>query len=217
MHEKSGGTDGGGAGGSGPASAVIQVERPESVLLDQLHRIADFRCSKSERINRFFAHDCQRLLAFNYCRVFILPNPDDPTEVWGYYTLSPSLLSQKRTTRSDQNRTIGGYSIPMVLIGYMGKHDGAPKGFGKSILVDAARRVYWIGDLAAWGIMLDSEGGPDNKKLWEWYQQQGFKIAKPETDKENPDRGVLYAALKQLIPELAAQSAARPASPQKAS
>ena len=209
MHEESGRADGSGAGGSGPAPEIVQVERPKSVPLSGVHRTGDFRCSKSERINRFFTHDCQRLLDLNYCRVFILPNPDDVTEIWGYYTLSPSVLNQKRTTRSDQKRTPGGYPVPMVLIGYMGKHDGAPKGFGKSIIVDAARRVHWIADLAAWGIMLDSEGGPENKKLWHWYQQEGFKIAKDETDKPDPNRGVLYAALKQLIPELNAQAVQR--------
>jgi hypothetical protein len=87
----------------------------------------------------------------------------------------------------------------MMLIGFMGRHDGAPQGLGESLIVDAARRVYLNPDLAAWGLMLDSEGGPDNIKLWEWYRRQGFTPAKAD-----PKLGVMYAPLKKLIPELSA-------------
>lgn len=204
MHDESGGADRRGAERGGPAPEAVRVEPLKTVHLSDSHRIADFRCAKSARINGFFGKDWPELLAHNYCRVFILPNPADATEVWGFYTLSPYYLVRPRTTRSDQDRTIRGIPVPMVLIGYMGRHDGAPKGLGGSLIVDAARRVYLNSDLAAWGLMLDSEGGPNNAKLWEWYQKQGFKPAKPDPKEAetDPNRGIMYAALQKLIPEL---------------
>jgi hypothetical protein len=63
-------------------------------------------------------------MANNYCRVFILPNPDDHTEVWGFYSLSPSLLSRGTATGSDQKRVPKGLPIPMALIGFMGRQSG---------------------------------------------------------------------------------------------
>ena len=89
-----------------------------------------------------------------------------------------------------------------MLIGFMGKHDGTETGLGESLLVDAARRVYMNRDLAAWGLILESEGGPENARLWAWYQKQGFKPAR--VTKENPNPRLMYAApLQDLIPELA--------------
>jgi hypothetical protein len=85
----------------------------------------------------------------------------------------------------------------MALIGFMGRHDGAPKGIGAGLVVDAARRVHRSQDLAAWGLMLDSEGGEANAKLWKWYVDQGFT---PARDKDRP--AVMYGALKKFLPEL---------------
>jgi len=60
-----------------------------------------------------------------------------------------------------------------------------------------ARRIFRSGDFAAWGLMLDSEGGEANKKLWNWYIAQGFTPAK---DAHRPS--AMYAALKKFLPEL---------------
>jgi hypothetical protein len=127
-----------------------------------------------------------------------LPDPDDPTHIFGYYTLSPSLLTRGRVTGSDQRRGIKGLPIPMCLIGFMGRCDSAPRGIGEALIVDAARRVHRNLDMPAWGLMLDCEGGPDNTKLWNWYLAQEFTPAKDE----GTSSGVLYGALKKFIPEL---------------
>lgn len=66
----------------------------------------------------------------------------------------------------------------MALIGYMGRYDQSTKGLGEALLVDAARRIHRNSDMLAWGLMLDSENGPKNPKLWSWYQSQGFIPAK---------------------------------------
>jgi hypothetical protein len=59
-----------------------------------------------------------------------------------------------------------------------------------------------IQDLPAWGLVLDSEGGPGNKKLWQWYLSNGFVAAKPES--EGAESAVFYGTLRKFIPELAA-------------
>jgi hypothetical protein len=202
MHDESGGADRSGTQRSGFAPEVVQIGPLQTVPLSEDHRIADFKCPQSERINGFFANECLELVKHRYCRVFILPNREDRTGVWGFYTLSPSLLLRDRATGSDQKRIPGGLPVPMMLIGFMGRDDGAPKGLGESLIVDAARRVYVNPDLAAWGLMLDSEGGPNNAKLWAWYKKQGFVPAKADPDKPDPNRGVMYTPLKRLIPEL---------------
>lgn len=79
----------------------------------------------------------------------------------------------------------------------MGRDDIAPKALGAALLVDAARRIFRNADIAAWGIVLESEGGSENPKLWSWYQAQGFR----------PCRGTgplpsMYAPLSAFLPEL---------------
>jgi hypothetical protein len=140
------------------------------------------------------------LLAHNYCKVFVLPNPGDATEIWGFYTLSPTCLPRTNASGSDQKRIPGGIPVPMMLLGFMGKSDSAPQGLGSSLIIDAARRIYQDDELAAWGLMLAAEGGPDTK-LWEWYKKQGFKQIKVTATSDTPPE-VMYAPFKHLLPEL---------------
>lgn len=203
MSDESSGTDRGVTERGGTDQEVVRVEvaLPRTVPLSEIHRTADFRCAKSERIQGFFTNECPKFLAHNYCRVYVFPNPADPTQIWGYYTLSPSLLYRETMSNKERKDVPGIPAAPMVLIGFMGKHDGTEKGIGESLIVDAARRVYRNPDMAAWGLMLESEKGPDNPKLWAWYQTQGFKPAR--VTEHNPKLGVMYAPLRKLIPELA--------------
>ncbi|MFO1086284.1 MAG: hypothetical protein U1E21_17140 [Reyranellaceae bacterium] len=201
MHDESRLADAGSAAGGSNVAGSHQEEPLATVPLAEQHRVADFRCSKSQRINDFFAKECPLFLKNNYCRVFVLANPDDPTDIWGYYTLSPSLLLRAHSTNSDQRKVPSGLPIPMVRIGFMGRSDSAPKGLGSALIVDAARRVHRNRDLAAWGLMLDAEGGPGTK-LWTWYLEQGFMQADA---KNNTQSGVMYGALKKFLPELQQQ------------
>jgi hypothetical protein len=196
MQSESGETDRGEPAGGGVAPSPVQeIEPLRTVLLNDIHKCNDFICAKSERVTKFFAEERNILVPQNYCRVFILPNPDDPTHIFGFYTLSPSALVRSRTINREQRRIPGGIPVPVILIGFMGKQDGTPKGIGEALIVDAARRVHRNPDIPAWGLMLDAEGGPANAKLWDWYQKQGFTPAK-EDDKGRI--GVMYAPLKRF-------------------
>jgi hypothetical protein len=82
----------------------------------------------------------------------------------------------------------------MMLIGFMGRHDGALKGLGSALIVDAARRVHRNPDLAAWGLMLDSEGGPGTK-LCDVLIKQMFAIPAHTADGRRAKVTVLFTCI----------------------
>jgi hypothetical protein len=125
--------------------------------------------------------------------VFVFPNPDDPTEIWGYYTLSPTELARGEISGSQQKKVPKGIPVPLQRIGFMGRHDDAPRGLGAGLVYDAALRVYREG--TGWGLTLDVEGGIGNSKLAGWYEGVGFTHAKTRS-------GVMYAPLQRFLPEL---------------
>lgn len=138
-------------------------------------------------------------VAKNYCRVFVLPNPDAPSAIWGYYTLSPAMLVRSDLSTQHQKRAIPGIPVPLMRIGFMGRDDRSPKGLGAGLVTDAARRVHRNPDVAAWGLILDSERGEENPGLMRRYTEIGFRSAKSDAARAS---GVMYAPLKSLIPEL---------------
>lgn len=197
MHQEPSVSNNGDSPSGGAAGAAISAQRVITVRLTEHHRVAEFCCSKSDRVQQFFSRECPALIAANYCRVFILASPADEGLIWGYYTLSPALIVRNEATGSDQKRIPKGLPIPAMRIGFLGRDDRALPGLGASLVLDAARRVHNSIDVAAWGLMLDAEGGRDNKPLWSWYQGLGFKPLKTQEPSN-----ALYAPLKALIPEL---------------
>src|SRR5271166_6370795 len=104
MHDQSRGAHGSGSSRSGAAAEAVRLQPLSTVPLSEKHCIEAFRCAKSERVASFFVRECADLIAKRYCRVFVLPNPEDAAHVFGYYTLSPSILTRSRATGSDQKR-----------------------------------------------------------------------------------------------------------------
>jgi hypothetical protein len=130
--------------------------------------------------------------------VFVLPDPENSKRIWGFYTLSAASLSIDGFTKSDRGRAINHVPAPMIMIGFMGMCDRAPRKLGPALITDAARRTMLMDDIAVWGITLESENGPRRPKLWQWYQKQNFKIL------HDPSRdNALYAPLRALIPKQA--------------
>jgi hypothetical protein len=155
-----------------------------------------------KRVQGFFEREYPRFTAFKkgaYCRVFVLPAPDDPAAIWGYYTLSPAELKPAALSKSQQKQFIGHLPIPLMRVGFMGRDDRSPKGLGEALLVDAARRVHHSDEAAAMGIILDAEGGP-NTKLFSWYRDTMRLL--PLLDETKHETGTLYAPLRKLLPEL---------------
>lgn len=141
--------------GSGTTSASVQQDPIVTVPFSSIHRVEDFRCSKSDRVSAFLSKEAPSLLVANYCRIFILPSPSDPAVVWGYYTLSAGILLKEQMSRSDERRVPLGLHAPVARIGFMGRDDRAEAGLGRGLLIDAARRIHRNPDIAAWGIILE--------------------------------------------------------------
>jgi hypothetical protein len=109
--------------------------------------------------------------------VFVAPDPADDTRIFGFYTLSAEGIPREHVSNSYEKkvgRLVGSYSVPMARIGFMGKDDSAPKGFGSVLISDAARRAM-ASSIGVCGIIVEPEGGQSgNPKLWSWYLDQGF-------------------------------------------
>ena len=179
-----------------PSAAPALETEPslETVRLNPTHRNRDFICSKSERVTKFLREQAQSWIELRYCGVFVFPNPDDPTDIWGYYTLSQFFVTRDEMRNKDKKRQLL-HAVPLAQIGFMGKADGTAAGIGAILLTDAARRVHRSLDIPAWGLTLEPEGGKENAKLWAWYQRAGFIELKA-----TPNR--VYAPYENLIPEL---------------
>ncbi|HUO11402.1 MAG TPA: hypothetical protein VMU37_01470 [Caulobacteraceae bacterium] len=151
-------------------------------------------CARSERVQGFLREDAARFVEKRYASVFILPDPEDPTRVLGYYSLSPgSVAKADLINRHDRSKyTEKGIPVPIALIGYMGRADYAPQGLGGVLLVDAAIRLETgKGPLKAWGIGLE----PENEGLVPWYAKMGFVM--PKNPREKP---FMYGHISDFLP-----------------
>src|SRR5258708_33642475 len=165
MHHESDGTVADNIERAGPASAVEAEEPLVTVRLNPTHRTRDFSCAKSARVTKFIREQASRWVDRRLCGVFIFPSPDDPTANLGYYTLSQYLIGRDEMDRKYKSRQLV-ESVPLALIGFMGKGDGGPAGFWGILLTGAGRRVYRHLDIPAWGLALEPEGRKENAKLW---------------------------------------------------
>lgn len=177
MHSESPGTITDDIAWRGPASGAEAEEPLATVRLDDRHRTGDFRCQRSERVTRFLHETAPRWVKLRYCGVYVLADPEDATRVWGYYTLSQYVLSRAEMAKKHKDRSLVS-NVPLALIGFMGKQDGAPTGVGAALITDAARRAYRSLDIPAWGLAVEPEGGEENARLWAWYKELRFIPAK---------------------------------------
>jgi hypothetical protein len=184
-------------GGSGSGNSADHKDTPlVTIALCPRHRVHEFQCSRSARVEDFLRRDAIELVGVNYARVFVLQDAADDGRVLGYYTLSASLVERDLTGSQLRKRLPGGIPVPMARIGYLGRDDGAAKGIGAILVQDAARRVNRVTDLGIWGLMLDAE----TEALVKWYEAAGFKRVRPP--KEGPHPLVMYGPFASFLPEL---------------
>ena len=140
-----------------------------------------------------------RLVRAAYTKVFVYQNPDDPNQIWGYYTLSPAGIRYNDLSGSQKRRVPGSIPVPVARIGFLARDDRAPAKLGAGLLVDAARRVLRSDAMTAWGVILEPDGGSlANPRLWNWYQDKmGFT---PIKDEQGEETGSMYCPLVRLIP-----------------
>ena len=142
-------------------------------------------------MQKFLRDDARRYVEKGYANVYVWPDPADPCHVMGYYTLSASNVAKEHLANRHERKAEKGIPVPVALIGYMGKTDGAPQGFGGVLIVDAAIRVAQdTGGIAAWGLALE----PENDQLVAWYEKQNFTRAKNRP-------GFMYGSLQDFLPK----------------
>lgn len=196
MHDEQPTADENAVGGGEVAGAASTEKALDTVALCADHRVGEFRCSKSDRVQEFLRSDPQALAKNNYCKVFVFRNPEDLGKVWGYYTLSAATVARSIAGSSLQKKLPGGLPIPVIRIGFMGRDDGAPRGLGAALIIDAATRVSRIADIGIWGITLDAENDDLANKF---YAKVGFKRAKP-AQTGDPAPLLMYGPLSAFIP-----------------
>jgi len=197
MHEETGRPDGIPSERGGTSEAVSPKEPLVTVpFVPDFHFKDQFTCLKSGRVQEFVRSDPQRLVSCNYTKVFVLPNLSDPRRILGFYALSACTVARDHTTTQQQKRIPRGLPVPMVLIGYMGRDDNAPRGLGPALIVDAARRVDRISELGIWGIALHAENEELATKV---YLKAGFKRAK-QLPGVSGSHLLMFAPLASLLP-----------------
>ena len=198
MHDDAEEADGVLDAGSGAAGATPASQALVTVPLDRrLHRTDQFTCVRSERVQEFFRVDRDHLVQKNYAKVFVISNPVDPGQVWGFYSLSATIVDKNFASTQLQKKIPRGLPVPMALIGYMGRDDQAPKGLGATLLVDAARRISRIADIGIWGIALHAE---NDDLATKFYLKAGFMRAKQAPGGDPVPRGLMFAPLASLLP-----------------
>jgi hypothetical protein len=177
------------------ASTGASAEEAVTVPLSPEHDVSGFRCKKSAMVQDFLPKFAASWVAARCSCVFVLPSPDDPKKIWGYYTLSASLIVPDRVDPR-LTASMPKLPIPMALIGFMGRDDSAPKGVGAGLIADAAKRVASVrSQLAIWGIWLNCE---TEGKLMDWYQSVGFTRAIPKKPSDPPMKA-MWAPLETLL------------------
>ncbi len=202
MHDETEGADGSSQGGGTATSGIARKARLVTVPLCPDHDVSGFLCKKSTNVAEFLHKRAADWQQRKLCRVFVVSNPQNPKQIWGYYSLSASAIILKQM---DAKHTEGfpSIKIPMAHIGFMGRHDDdSLKGIGPALVYDAAIRVARSSeDVGAWGIWLHAE----NEELVKWYGTLGFERVLPDPKQkagEAPPRA-MYGQTEAILKALA--------------
>jgi len=180
--------------------AGVEPEAPITKPLRPDHDVSGFvlpSVAKKTNVKDFLVEQASILDKAQYCRVFVWENPDNPKQIWGFYSLSASALAVAAMKPGHKHKAWEEKKqIPMALLGYMGRHnDDRLKSVGPGLIHDAAKRVAKANkELACWGIWLTAH----NEKLVEWYQKQNFDRAVP-VGKGQTVTFLMYAPLASLL------------------
>src|SRR5260370_36686417 len=192
MHEQTGQAVRENVGRDSPAPGN-GLARLGTVRLNAEHDVKSFS-SESTRVQNFIHNDDQRLISSGYCRVFVWQDPENPMKVLGFYSLAACSIEREELNNRFQRKTPGGVPAPMALIGFMGRSPDTPKGFGASLVHDAALRVSRIEDIPFWGLALH----PENERLAAHYESLGSVRGSVWT-KNKEKRPVMYGPLSNFL------------------
>lgn len=199
MHDEAQAAVGGTAAGH-QENAGVEPQEVKTVPLRPDHDVAAFVLPKSatdQACREFLVHQASDFVTRRCSCVFVFENPKKPTQIWGFYSLSASLV-EVQIIDPKFNALVMGLpkKIPMALLGYMGRHDDVElKDLGSGLLNDAALRVSIAAQhLGIWGIWLNAH----NDDLVGWYERNNFSRALPVKANQKPSKQ-MYAPLASLL------------------
>lgn len=182
-----------GDGGSREIASGLDLKPLGTIPLSAAHNVKDFT-SRSARVQGFIRDDEGGLIANGYCRVFVWPDPSDPSKILGFYSLAPCSIERAELINRHERKAPHGIPVPMALIGFMGRAPSTPTGFGAVLIHDAALRVSRVHDLRCWGLALH----PENTQLAKRYAEMGFNPGRASSRDSNK-RLVMYGPLSAFL------------------
>ena len=138
--------------------------------LSNTHDRTDFQCgvvSLDNYLERQAKQDVKRRIS----RVFVVTDPEFPTKVVGYYTLS-GLSLELNQLPDNLARQLPKHPVPAVLLGRLAVSTKAQgHGIGKMLLADAIKRSLAVSEeIAIYAMVVDVI----DEQTGNFYQQFGF-------------------------------------------
>lgn len=105
-------------------------------LLNEHHNRKDFHCT-TEALDRYIRTQAQQDIKRRISRIFVATEPDSPTIIQGYYSLSALSIELNQLPESLARR-LPKHPIPAALLGRLAVNQTAQgNGVGKMLVVDA--------------------------------------------------------------------------------
>lgn len=109
-----------------------------SVPLADHHEVAGFDCGV-ESLNRWLAQHALRAQHAGTARTFVWVRPDEPPQVWAYFSLAPTEVVRETLSRGQSSgyNTVPGYLLARLAVSLQLRGQG----YGPQLLVDALSRA----------------------------------------------------------------------------
>lgn len=142
----------------------------EKRLDSKIHDCAAFDCGTPE-LNDYLTRRATQDRRRNLTQIYVLVDPDAPTVVLGYYTLSAAQVDAAQISEKER-RKMPRYPIPCFRMGrFAVRQDSQGQGLGKRLLGCAVDRCLQARkEVAAYALIVDAKD--DNAKSF--YEHFGF-------------------------------------------
>lgn len=138
--------------------------------LNNLHNKSGFQCG-IDALDIYLRQQAGQDIKRRISRVFIVVDPDQPSEILGYYTLS-ALSIRLSDLPERMAKKLPRHPIPAALIGRLAvSNHSRNQGIGRMLIADAINRTLAVSDqIAIHAMVVDAIN--DNARRF--YQQFGF-------------------------------------------
>lgn len=143
------------------------------LLIEQLrnsHKKQEFQCG-IDALDVYLKQQAGQDIKRRISRAFVAVDPDRPSDILGYYTLS-ALSINLTDLPENLARKLPRHPVPAALIGRLAvSHKAQKQGIGKMLLADAISRTLAVGDqIAIYTMVVDAI----NDHARRFYEQFGF-------------------------------------------